>query len=75
MIRISLILSVLLLAPLSGCLDSSQSALDSVESPDDCVVYSRDDDNILKILTYDSLAISDEVLNEFTNQSLSLIHI
>ena len=69
MIRISLILSVLLLAPLSGCLNSSQSALESVESPDDCVVYSGDDDNILKILTYDSLAISDEVLNEFTNQS------
>ena len=69
MIRVSLILSVLLFAPLSGCLDSSQSALESVESPDDCVVYSGDDDNILKILTYDSLAISDEVLNEFTNQS------
>ena len=69
MIRVSLILSVLLLAPLSGCLDSSQSALESVESPDDCVVYTGDDDNTLKILTYDSLAISDEVLNEFTNQS------
>jgi len=69
MIRVSLILSVLLLAPLSGCLDSSQSALESVESPDDCVVYTGDDDNTLKILTYDSLAISDEVLSEFTNQS------
>ena len=62
MIRISLILSVLLLAPLSGCLGT-------IETLEECVVSNGTDDNQLTILTYDSFAIPDEVLNEFTNQS------
>ena len=62
MIRISLILSVLLLAPLSGCLGT-------LETLEECVVSNGTDDNRLTILTYDSFAIPDEVLNEFTNQS------
>ena len=62
MIRISLILSILLLAPLSGCLET-------IETLDECVVSDGTDDNILTILTYDSFAIPDDVLNEFTNQS------
>ena len=62
MIRISLILSVLLLAPLSGCLET-------IDTLEECVVSNGTDDNQLTILTYDSFAIPDEVLNEFTNQS------
>ena len=62
MIRIGFILSVLLLVPLSGCLGT-------ITDPGDCIITEGSDDNTLKILTYGSFAITDEVLNEFTNQT------
>jgi len=62
MIRPSLVLSLVLLAPLSGCL-SQQSAAE------DCVVVTGEDDGTLTIITYDILALSDEMLTEFTNET------
>ena len=49
--------------PLSGCLGTSNEELvcnDGLDSGDDCV---------LTIVTYDIIAITDDVLNEFTNQT------
>ena len=49
--------------PLRGCLGTSNEELvcnDGLDSGDDCV---------LTIVTYDIIAITDDVLNEFTNQT------
>ncbi len=62
MIRTGFILLVLLLAPLSGCLST-----DSIT--DKCVITTSADDKTLTIVTYDIIALSDEVLQEFTNQT------
>ena len=62
MIRTGFILFVLLLAPLSGCL--SQHSI-----TDECVITTSSDDKTLTIVTYDIIALSDEVLEEFTNQT------
>lgn len=62
MIRCSLILSVLLFAPLSGCLSQYTIA-------DECVIRTSADDKTLTIVTYDIIALSDEVLQEFTNST------
>ena len=62
MIRTGFILLVLLFAPLSGCLST-----DSIT--DDCVITTSADDKTLTIVTYDIIALSDEVLQEFTNQT------
>ena len=62
MIRTGFILLVLLFAPLSGCLST-----DSIT--DECVITTSADDKTLTIVTYDIIALSDEVLQEFTNQT------
>lgn len=62
MIRICAILSILLLAPLSGCL--SQHTI-----TEECVISTSADDKTLTIITYDIIALSDEVLEEFTNST------
>ncbi|MGB0781464.1 MAG: hypothetical protein ACPGQN_06735, partial [Candidatus Poseidoniaceae archaeon] len=62
MIRTGFILLVLLFAPLSGCLST-----DSIN--DECVITTSSDDKTLTIVTYDIIALSDEVLQEFTNQT------
>ena len=57
-------MAVLLAAPLSGCLERS-------ESNDECTVLpaGHDDDGVLRILTYDITALSEELTDEFTNQT------
>ena len=62
MIRTGFILLVLLFAPLSGCLSTH-----SIN--DECVITTSSNDKTLTIVTYDIIALSDEVLQEFTNQS------
>ncbi|MEC8107788.1 MAG: hypothetical protein VX115_08625, partial [Candidatus Thermoplasmatota archaeon] len=62
MIRTGFILIVLLFAPLSGCLSTHSIT-------DECVTTTSSDDNTLTIVTYDIIALSDEVLQEFTNQT------
>jgi thiamine transport system substrate-binding protein len=59
-----LLMAVLLAAPLSGCLERS-------ESNDECTVLpaGHDDDGVLRILTYDITALSEELTDEFTNQT------
>ena len=57
-----LLLTILLFAPLTGCLSDYQNS-------DECIITTDADDNILTIITYDIIALSDEVLDEFTNQT------
>ena len=57
-----LLLTILLFAPLTGCLSDYQIS-------DECVIATDADDNTLTIITYDIIALSDEVLDEFTNQT------
>lgn len=59
---VGLILCILLVAPLTGCLSDYQSS-------DECIITKDSDDNTLTIITYDIIALSDEVLEEFTNQT------
>lgn len=62
MIRAGLILTILTLAPLSGCLGDY-----SID--DECVIAEGPNDNTLTILSYDIIALTSEVLEEFTNQT------
>jgi spermidine/putrescine-binding protein len=57
-----LILTILLFAPLTGCLGDYQIS-------DECIIATDADGNTLTIITYDIIALSDEVLKEFTNQT------
>ena len=57
-----LLLTILLFAPLTGCLSDYQIS-------DECIITTDADDNTLTIITYDIIALSDEVLEEFTNQT------
>ncbi len=49
--------------PLSGCLDTPSDDLECNDGKD------TGDDCVLTIVTYDILAITDDVVNEFTNQT------
>ena len=60
--RVGLILAILLFAPLTGCLGDYQIS-------DECIIATDADGNTLTIITYDIIALSDEVLEEFTNQT------
>ena len=63
-----LLMALLLAAPLSGCLERS-------ESNDECTVLpaGHDDDGVLRILTYDITALSEELTeNSPTKQGLLL---
>lgn len=62
------IIIVLLLAGLNGCLGSNNND-DSVDSCDDFNPTPRASDDTLRILTYDIYALSDSVVEEFTNQT------
>ena len=59
-----LLMCVLLFAPLTGCLEQT-------ESNDDCSVLpaGHADDGVLRILTYDITALSGTVTDEFTNRA------
>lgn len=63
-IKTMLLLMVVLAAPLSGCIDTA-----SEESECTVLAAGHEDDGTLRILTYDITALSDEVLDEFTNQT------
>ena len=49
--------------PISGCLDISNEELECNDGKD------TGDDCVLTIVTYDIIAITDDVLNDFTNQT------
>ncbi len=63
-ISMALMVLILLATPLSGCLEQ-----DAVV--DECTVLppGHDDDGTLRILTYDITALSEQVTDEFTNQT------
>jgi len=62
LIRACLLLTLVFFAPLSGCL-----SMHSIT--DECVIQSGSDDGTLTIVTYDIIAISDDVLADFTAQT------
>ena len=62
LIRAYLLLTLVFFAPLSGCL-----SMHSIT--DECVIQSGSDDGTLTIVTYDIIAISDDVLADFTAQT------
>ena len=63
-LKLQIIVSLLIVSlSFSGCLGTSNEELvcnDGEDTGDDCV---------LTIVTYDIIAITDDVLNEFTNQT------
>ena len=67
--------TLLAFAPLTGCLEqiSSGASLEEIIDPNDgsCETMKpgRDSDGTLRVLTYDIAAFSEEMLDEFTNQS------
>lgn len=62
MIRLSLVMMLLLMAPLTGCLSEHNIS-------DECIIHSSSDDGTLTIVTYDIIALSDDMLEEFTNNT------
>ena len=62
LIRSCFLLTLVFFAPLSGCL-----SMHSIT--DECVIQSGSDDGTLTIVTYDIIAISDDVLADFTAQT------
>jgi len=62
LIRVGFLLVLIFLAPLSGCL-----SMHSIT--DECVIQNASDDGTLTIVTYDILAISEDVLTDFTEQT------
>ena len=63
---IPFVLLLLVAAPLSGCLATLNPISDG-----DCVILDagRESDGVLRILTYDIAAFSDEMLATFTEQT------
>jgi thiamine transport system substrate-binding protein len=63
----------MLISSVSGCILSDSEMMTTAHSPDSAsckgAPIGHDDDGKLSILTYDSNAISDEMIKEFTNQS------
>ena len=67
--------TLLAFAPLGGCLEqissgaSLEEVIDPTEAACETVKPGRDSDGTLRVLTYDIAAFSEEMLDEFTNQS------
>ncbi len=61
LIRVGFLLVLIFLAPLSGCLSMHNIT-------DECVIQNASDDGTLTIVTYDILAIGEDVLTDFTEQ-------
>lgn len=63
------ILLLLALAPLSGCIEPLEPI--TADADGGCVILEpgRASDGVLRLLTYDIAAFSDEMLDEFTNQT------
>ncbi len=61
------LVSVLVLSPLTGCMQ--EVILDITDDGCEPVDAGRESDGVLRILTYDIVAFSEEMLEEFTNQS------
>ena len=62
LIRAIFLLSLVFLAPLSGCLSQ-------YSTEDECVIENGTNDGTLTIVTYNIFAITDEVLANFTEQT------
>ena len=65
--RAVFLVSVLVLSPLTGCMQ--EVILDVTDDGCEPVDAGRESDGVLRILTYDIVAFSEEMLEEFTNQS------
>lgn len=63
---------MMILVTLSGCIDDTETTDISSSSTDPCAEFSptiRESNGTLRIITYDIYALSDEVVQQFTNET------
>jgi len=67
--RTLVMLLILLVTPLSGCLEPLEPITADADGDCELLKPGRDSDGVLRLLTYDIAAFSENMLEEFTNQT------
>jgi len=67
--RTLVMLLILLVTPLSGCLEPLEPITADADGDCERLAPGRDSDGVLRLLTYDIAAFSENMLGEFTNQT------